>query len=119
MVSIGNVIDAIIENHPKSKICREVDDPRLDTIYVQVSPKICVRIHGIYNEMSNLSIVSIPSLDAIDYEELYKYVNINGDEEREEPEELFTLNIIKNKIQHETPVIETTLKQLDNILYVF
>jgi hypothetical protein len=34
MVSIGNVIDAIIENHPKSKICRELDVPRLDTIYV-------------------------------------------------------------------------------------
>ena len=119
MISIDNVINAIIENHPKSKICREVDDPRLDTIYVQVAPKICVIIYGICGDMDDLRIVSIPSLDTIDYEELYKYVNINGDEEREEPEELFTLNIIKNKIQHETPVIETTLKQLDNILYVF
>lgn len=88
-----HALDAIIKKYPQNVNASLYNDPRIVTEYINILPKICVKLDGIDDNLDEISIVRIPSLNNnnMSYEEFKDFINPLGAEIVEE--ELFTLKL--------------------------
>lgn len=91
-IQSNDLFKMIQEKYQKNIIARLYDDPRLDTYYINILPKICIVFDGVCEYIDTISIVRIPSLDNNDmnYEEFNEFINSMNFEDQEE---LFMLEL--------------------------
>lgn len=80
----------IQQRYPQNVFARIYDDPRIDTYYINILPKICVVLHGVCDVIDAITIVKIPSLnDNMNYDKFKEFINLPDIFE----EELFELEL--------------------------
>lgn len=106
----------IQQQYPQNICAGLYDDPRIDTYYINILPKICVVLHGTCECIDTITIVKIPSLkDNMNYDEFKEFINLPDIFE----EELFALELEERRFDcSEKPYETLYLEQMNEVFEI-